>query len=71
MWMRHLCHTALSLRKPATLPRSRDEEDLLKLADLVGITTVDQALRLCERFFPTEPLPPRSAAMLEDLFNSR
>jgi predicted nucleotidyltransferase len=50
--------------------RSRDEEDLRKLAELVGITTVNQALRLCERFFPAEPLPPRSTAMLEDLFGA-
>jgi hypothetical protein len=39
------------------------------LADLIGITTVDAALELCERFFPSEPLPPRSRAMLEDLFS--
>jgi hypothetical protein len=26
------------------------------------------ALELCERFFPAEPLPNRSRAMLEDLF---
>jgi predicted nucleotidyltransferase len=48
--------------------RSRDEDDLRTLADLMGITTVDAALDLCERFFPSEQLPPRSRAMLEDLF---
>jgi predicted nucleotidyltransferase len=48
--------------------RSRDEEDLRTLAELIGITTTNAAIDLCERFFPTEPLPPRSRAMLEDLF---
>lgn len=51
--------------------RSRDEDDLNSLAKIIGITTVDEALRLCERFFPSEPLSPRSAAMLEDLFDAR
>jgi predicted nucleotidyltransferase len=51
--------------------RSRDEDDLNALAKIIGITTVDEASRLCERFFPSEPLPPRSAAMLEDLFGAR
>jgi predicted nucleotidyltransferase len=50
--------------------RSRDEDDLRTLASLIGIATIDAALRLCERFFPGEPLPPRSRAMLEDLFNA-
>ncbi|WP_432978597.1 hypothetical protein [Dactylosporangium sp. CA-233914] len=47
--------------------RSRDEDDLRTLADIIGISTIDAALELCERFFPAEPLPPRSRAMLEDL----
>lgn len=48
--------------------RSRDEEDLRVLAEIVGVTTMNEALIVCERFFPSEPLPPRSRAMLEDLF---
>ena len=48
--------------------RSRDEEDLRALAGIIGVTTLSEALDLCERFFPDEPLPPRSRAMLEDLF---
>lgn len=48
--------------------RSRDEEDLRALARIIGITATEQALEVCERFFPAEPLPPRSRAMLEDLF---
>lgn len=48
--------------------RSRDEEDLRALAEIIGVTTFGAALELCERFFPAEPLPVRSRAMLEDLF---
>jgi hypothetical protein len=48
--------------------RSRDEEDLRTLSMIVGVTTIDAALALCQRFFPDEQLPPRSMAMLEDLF---
>ena len=48
--------------------RSRDEDDLRTLAKIVGVTTMNAALELCERFFPSEPLPKRSQAMLEDLF---
>jgi predicted nucleotidyltransferase len=51
--------------------RSRDEDDLRTLANLIGITTIDAALGLCERFFPGEALPPRSRAMLEDLFSAK
>lgn len=50
--------------------RSRDEEDLRLLAGIIGVTELDAALRLCERFFPNESLPERSRAMLEDLFDS-
>jgi hypothetical protein len=51
--------------------RGRDEDDLRTLAKILDLTTVSAALDLCGRFFPTEPLPPRSRAMLEDLFNER
>jgi hypothetical protein len=50
--------------------RSRDEEDLRNLGGIIGISTIVAALELCERFFPGEPLPPRSRAMLEDLFGA-
>jgi len=50
--------------------RGRDEDDLRALAKIVGVTSVNSALAVCERFFPSEPLPPRSLAMLEDLFSS-
>jgi hypothetical protein len=48
--------------------RTRDEDDLRTLAEIIGIATIAAAIALCERFFPGEPLPPRSRAMLEDLF---
>jgi len=32
------------------------------------MATVEAAAALCERFFPGEPLPARSRAMLEDLY---
>lgn len=48
--------------------RNRDEEDLRTLVGIIGLTTLEPALALCERFFPHEPLPGRSRAMLEDLF---
>jgi predicted nucleotidyltransferase len=49
--------------------RSRDEDDLRALAAIMDISTVQAALELCGRFFPDEELPPRSRAMLEDLFD--
>lgn len=49
--------------------RSRDEDDLRTLARIMGINSVDAAVELCVRFFPAEPLPSRSRAMLEDIFN--
>jgi len=51
--------------------RSRDEDDLRTLAKLIGITTVDGGLELCERFFPSEQLSTRGHAMLEDIFSAR
>jgi hypothetical protein len=46
----------------------RRQQDLRTLAGIVGITALGPALTLCERFFPGDPLPSRSRAMLEDLF---
>jgi hypothetical protein len=51
--------------------RGRDEDDLRTLAKILDVATVSAALDLCKRFFPAEPLPPRSRAMLEDLFTER
>ena len=51
--------------------RGRDEDDLRALAQIIGISTVEAALKLCSRFFPDEGIPARSMAMLEDLFASQ
>jgi predicted nucleotidyltransferase len=51
--------------------RSRDEDDLRTLSKIIGIASIGAALELCEHFFPGEPLPPRSRAMLEDLFEAQ
>lgn len=51
--------------------RSRDEDDLRALAAIMGISSVEAALDICGQFFPNEELPPRSRAMLEDLFASQ
>lgn len=48
--------------------RSRDEDDLRALSEIIGVGSLGAAVALCERFFPSEQLPPRSLAMLEDLF---
>lgn len=50
--------------------RGRDEDDLRSLAGIIGVSTVDGALGVCDSFFPGEELPARSRAMLEDLFAS-
>src|SRR4051812_49402550 len=51
--------------------RVRDEEDLQALARIIGVSRLDAALEICASFFPDEPLPARSRAMLEDLFPHR
>jgi predicted nucleotidyltransferase len=48
--------------------RTRDEEDLRAFAEIIGVGRIDAAVDICTRFFPGEPLPARSRAMLEDLF---
>jgi predicted nucleotidyltransferase len=50
--------------------RGRDEDDLRALASIIGISTLEAALEICMKFFPDEEPPPRSQAMLEDLFSS-
>ena len=50
--------------------RGRDEGDLRALAEIIGISTVEAALELCNRFVPAEEISARSKAMLEDLFAS-
>lgn len=48
--------------------RSRDIDDLRLLADIIGVESAGQALRICEDFYPEEPVSPRTAAVLQDLF---
>ncbi|MEU9834164.1 hypothetical protein AB0D67_21790 [Streptosporangium sp. NPDC048047] len=48
--------------------RIRDVDDLRHLAGLADVTSVEDALRLCERFFPGEEPSPRAQAVLADLF---
>jgi predicted nucleotidyltransferase len=52
----------------ALAARERDIEDLRMLAGIVGIETVDEAVAVVSEFYPDEPIPPRSAALLDELF---
>jgi hypothetical protein len=52
----------------ALAARTRDVDDLRLLADLIGVESADQALQICADFYPDEPVPPRSAAVLRELF---
>jgi predicted nucleotidyltransferase len=52
----------------ALAARTRDIDDLRLLADIVGVESADAALRICADFYPDEPVSPRSAAVLRELF---
>ena len=52
----------------ALAARTRDIDDLRLLADIVGVDSADAALRICAEFYPDEPVSPRSAAVLRELF---
>ena len=52
----------------ALAARTRDIDDLRLLADLIGVESADAALQICADFYPDEPVPPRSAAVLRELF---
>jgi hypothetical protein len=56
------------LRDEGTRCRTRDVDDLRVLADIIGVKSAGQALQICEDFYPDEPLPQRSAAVLQELF---
>ena len=56
-----LCHEALAAR-------TRDIDDLRLLAGMIGVETADAALRACADFYPDEPIPPRTDAVLRELF---
>jgi Nucleotidyltransferase of unknown function (DUF6036) len=52
----------------ALAARTRDIDDLRLLADLIGVESADAALQICADFYPDEPVSPRSAAVLRELF---
>ncbi len=52
----------------ALAARTRDIDDLRVLADIIGVQSAAEALQICADFYPDEPLPERSAAVLRELF---
>jgi hypothetical protein len=52
----------------ALAARTRDIDDLGLLADIIGVESADAALQICASFYPDEPVSPRSAAVLRELF---
>lgn len=48
--------------------RTRDIDDLRVLADIIGVESADQAMQICAEFYPDEPTPQRSVAVLRELF---
>jgi hypothetical protein len=49
--------------------RTRDMDDLRLLADIIGMDSSNTALQICAEFFPGEDVPPRSIAILQELFS--
>jgi predicted nucleotidyltransferase len=54
----------------ARAARTRDIDDLRLLADIIGLNSAEEALRICAEFYPDEPVSPRSTAVLLELFGS-
>jgi predicted nucleotidyltransferase len=52
----------------ALAARTRDIDDLRLLAGMIGVETADAALRVCADFYPDEPIPLRTDAVLRELF---
>ena len=52
----------------ALAARTRDIDDLRLLAGMIGVETADAALQICADFYPDEPIPPRTDAVLRELF---
>jgi len=48
--------------------RTRDVDDLRLLSAIIGVESADEALRICADFYPDEPVPQRSIAVLRELF---
>jgi hypothetical protein len=53
----------------ALAARTRDIDDLRLLAGMIGIETAEEALQICADFYPDEPIPPRTDAVLRELFS--
>jgi hypothetical protein len=53
----------------ALAARTRDIDDLRLLADIIGVDSAQDALQICAEFFPDEEVPPRAAAVLQELFS--
>jgi predicted nucleic acid-binding protein len=47
---------------------TRDIDDLRVLADIIGVESAEEALQICAEFYPDEPVPQRSVAVLRELF---
>jgi predicted nucleotidyltransferase len=52
----------------ALAARTRDVDDLRLLAGMIGVESAEAALRICADFYPDEPVPQRSVAVLQELF---
>jgi hypothetical protein len=48
--------------------RTRDNDDLRLLAEIIGVDSAATALQIYVEFFPDEAVLPRSAAILQELF---
>jgi hypothetical protein len=53
----------------ALAARTRDIDDLRLLADIIDVDSAETALQICAEFFPGEEIPPRSIAILQELFS--
>ena len=49
---------------------SRDEDDILLLYDLCGLTTVEEGLDLVERYYPGRPIEAKVRYYLEELLDT-
>ena len=47
---------------------TRDVDDLRVLAAIIEVDSAETALRICAEFFPDEQVPPRTAAVHQELF---
>jgi hypothetical protein len=52
----------------ALAARTRDVDDLRLLAGIIEVDSAETALWICAEFFPDEQVPPRAAAVIQELF---